>query len=72
MKNKYNILIEKDSEGNLIASVPSIQGAYTESRDLKTLLNNIKEVIETWEDIDKENIRIKKFNRLKFFSHYIF
>ena len=53
---KYNIVIEKDSEGNLVGSVPAIQGAYSEAKDIQTLLKNIKEVIEVWEDVDKKKI----------------
>jgi predicted RNase H-like HicB family nuclease len=56
MTKKYNVVIEKDLEGNLIASVPSIQGAYTEAKDISTLLKNITEVITCWKEIEKENI----------------
>jgi predicted RNase H-like HicB family nuclease len=58
---KYKIIIEKNKEGNLIASVPAIRGAYTEAEGLPTLLENIKEVIEVWTEIDKENTRPLEF-----------
>jgi len=43
---KSNILIEKDEEGWYVASVPEIQGCYTQAKTIPQLLERIKEAIE--------------------------
>ena len=46
MKKEYNVVIEKDSEGYLVASVPELPGCYTQAKSQDQLLERIKEVIE--------------------------
>ncbi len=46
MKKEFNVVIEKDSEGYLIASVPDLPGCHTQAKSLDKLLDRIKEAIE--------------------------
>ena len=46
MKREFNVVIERDSEGFYVASVPGLQGCHTQARSLDKLLNRIKEAIE--------------------------
>ncbi|MDX2110271.1 MAG: type II toxin-antitoxin system HicB family antitoxin [Verrucomicrobiota bacterium] len=46
MKKEFNVVIEKDSEGYLIASVPELPGCHTQAKSLDTLMVRIKEAIE--------------------------
>lgn len=46
MKNEFNVLIERDSEGFLVASVPDLPGCHTQAKSLDKLLERIKEAIE--------------------------
>jgi len=46
MKKEFNVVIEKDSEGYLVASVPGLHGCHTQARSLDQLLERTKEVIE--------------------------
>ncbi len=46
MSKDYDVIIEKDSEGFYIATVPEISGCHTQAKSLDELMNRTKEVIE--------------------------
>lgn len=46
MKREFNVVIEKDIEGYLVASVPDLPGCHTQAKSLDKLLERIKEAIE--------------------------
>jgi len=46
MKKEFNVVIEKDSAGYFVASVPQLHGCHTQARNLDQLLVRIKEAIE--------------------------
>ena len=46
MKKEFNVVIEKDTEGYLVASVPDLPGCHTQAKSLDKLLERIKEAIE--------------------------
>src|SRR3989338_1082437 len=43
---EFNVIIEKDDEGWYVASVPQIQGCYTQGKTIQEVLERIKEAIE--------------------------
>ena len=45
MKREFSVVIERDSEGYYVASVPELHGCHTQSRSLDKLLTRIKEAI---------------------------
>jgi predicted RNase H-like HicB family nuclease len=45
-KRKFTVVIERDEEGNFLASVPSLEGCYTDAKNLDTLMKRSREVIE--------------------------
>jgi len=45
MQQKFNVVIERDSEGWLVASVPSLQGCHTQARSFDELDIRIREAI---------------------------
>lgn len=45
MQQKFNVVIERDSEGWLVASVPSLPGCHTQARSFDELNERIKEAI---------------------------
>ncbi len=45
MKNEFNVVIEKDSEGLLVASVPELHGCHTQAKTMDELLVRVKEAI---------------------------
>ncbi len=46
MKGEFTVVIEKDSEGFLIASVPELPGCHTQAKTFDQLNERIKEAIE--------------------------
>ena len=42
---KYSVYIEKDEDGLLIGSVPSLPGCYSQAQTMDELLLNMREVI---------------------------
>jgi predicted RNase H-like HicB family nuclease len=45
-KYRFNVLIEQDEDGYLVATVPALKSCYTQARTLEELLPRVKEVIE--------------------------
>ena len=43
---EFNVVIERDSEGYYIASVPALRGCHTQARTLDQLTKRIREAIE--------------------------
>jgi predicted RNase H-like HicB family nuclease len=54
MEKKFNVVIERDSEGWLVASVPALAGCHTQSRSYDQLFERIKEAIELCLEDDPE------------------
>jgi len=46
MQNEFNVIIEKDSEGNYVASVPSLRGCHTQGKSLDLVIERIREAIQ--------------------------
>jgi predicted RNase H-like HicB family nuclease len=46
MTREFNVIIERDSEGYFVASVPSLAGCHTQAKSLDELIERIKEAIE--------------------------
>lgn len=45
MKKAYNVLIERDSEGYFIATVPELRGCHTQAKSLDALMKRVREAI---------------------------
>jgi predicted RNase H-like HicB family nuclease len=46
MARAFNVIVERDSEGYYVASVPELRGCHTQARSLDTLMERIQEAIE--------------------------
>ena len=46
MTQAFNVIIERDSEGYYVASVPELRGCHTQAKSLDTLMERIREAIE--------------------------
>jgi predicted RNase H-like HicB family nuclease len=44
--HEFNVVIEQDSDGYFVASVPELQGCHTQAKSLDTLMKRVREVIE--------------------------
>jgi predicted RNase H-like HicB family nuclease len=45
MQQKFNVVIERDADGWLVASVPSLPGCHTQARSFDELDARIREAI---------------------------
>jgi predicted RNase H-like HicB family nuclease len=50
----FNVIIERDSEGFYVASVPSLRGCHTQARSLDTLMERVREAIELCLEVQAE------------------
>ena len=54
MKREFDVLIERDSEGYYVATVPSLHGCHTQARSLDELMILVREAIELYLDVEVE------------------
>ena len=43
---EFNVVVERDTDGYYVASVPELPGCHTQAKSMDTLLERIKEAIE--------------------------
>lgn len=43
--NRFSVVIEQDSEGYFVASVPSLPGCHTQAKSMNEVLKRIREAI---------------------------
>jgi predicted RNase H-like HicB family nuclease len=46
VKREFNVIIEKDSAGYYVATVPELRGCHTQAKSLDTLMKRAREAIE--------------------------
>jgi predicted RNase H-like HicB family nuclease len=56
MARQFDVVVEKDSEGFFVASVPALSGCHTQARSLDELMERIKEAIELCIEVQEDNI----------------
>ncbi len=51
---KYTVIVERDEDGLYVASVPTLQGCYTQGDTYEEALKNIKDAIKLHIEARKE------------------
>lgn len=46
MPREFDVVIERDSEGYYVASVPALRGCHTQAASLDELMERVREAIE--------------------------
>jgi predicted RNase H-like HicB family nuclease len=46
MTRQFDVVVERDSEGYFVASVPALPGCHTQSKSLDELMVRVREAIE--------------------------
>ncbi|NJD33812.1 MAG: type II toxin-antitoxin system HicB family antitoxin [Betaproteobacteria bacterium] len=54
MQKQFDVIVERDSEGFYVASVPALRGCHTQARSLDELMERIKEAIELCLEVESE------------------
>ncbi len=52
MDKTFNVIIEKDTDGFYVSSVPALKGCHTQAKSLYELMERTKEVIELYLETD--------------------
>jgi predicted RNase H-like HicB family nuclease len=61
MSKAFNVVIERDSEGYYVASVPELHGCHTQAKSLDTLMKRIREAIELCLEVEKKAVSSHEF-----------
>lgn len=61
MRRNFNVVIERDEDGWLIASVPKLHGCHTQARSMDDLIDRIKEAIELCLEVSEERMPESQF-----------
>jgi predicted RNase H-like HicB family nuclease len=54
MKREFNVIIEKDSAGYYVATVPALRGCHTQAKSLDTLMKRVREAIELCLEVEDD------------------
>ena len=62
MKTKeFQVVIERDTEGYYVASVPALHGCHTQARSLDELMRRIREAIELCLEVQSDDTEPMEF-----------
>jgi predicted RNase H-like HicB family nuclease len=67
MKREFNIIIEQDEDGTLVASVPELHGCHTQAKSFDELMKRTREAIELClevEELPKSNSQFIGIQRM--------
>lgn len=57
MQREFDVVIERDSEGYYVASVPALRGCHTQARSLDELMERMQEAVELCLEVEGEDHR---------------
>jgi predicted RNase H-like HicB family nuclease len=58
---EFNVVIERDSEGCFVATVPALRGCHTQARTLDQLTKRIREAIELCLEVEDHDFETPDF-----------
>jgi len=61
MVKAFNVVIERDSEGYYVASVPELRGCHTQAKSLDTLMKRVREAIELCLEVEGQDVSPYEF-----------
>jgi predicted RNase H-like HicB family nuclease len=59
---RFRVIIEKDEDGMLVATVPELKGCHTQAKTLDALIKRTKEAIELYLDYQKDTSGVGKMS----------
>jgi len=60
-QKEFSVVIERDSEGYFVASVPSLPGCHTQAKTLDALMKRIKEAIQLCLEVEESSFTGAEF-----------
>lgn len=61
MSRDFNVIIERDSEGYYVATVPGLHGCHTQAKSLDELMERVKEAIELCLEVEGSEQEVLDF-----------
>jgi predicted RNase H-like HicB family nuclease len=61
MSKEFNVIIERDSEGYFVASVPTLPGCHTQAKSLDELIERIREAIALCLEVEEDTAESLEF-----------
>jgi len=61
---KFSVVVEKDSDGYYVASVPELPGCHTQAKTLDAVMERIKEAIQGYLEADVADLNSRSRNEL--------
>lgn len=55
MSRAFLVIIERDEDGYLVASVPQLKGCHTQARSMVDLLERVKEAFQLCLEVERRN-----------------
>ena len=65
MTRQFDVIVERDSDGYFVASVPSLPGCHSQANSLDELMTRIREAIELCLESQGESVEDLDFVRLQ-------
>ncbi|HIJ64601.1 MAG TPA: type II toxin-antitoxin system HicB family antitoxin [Candidatus Hydrogenedentes bacterium] len=53
MSHEFSVVIERDSDGYFVASVPALRGCHTQAKSLDVLMRRVKDAIELCLEVEE-------------------
>jgi len=61
MNKEFSVIIEQDSEGYYVASVPALRGCHSQAKSIDLVMERIREAIELCLEVQGEDIESLNF-----------
>ena len=61
MTQAFDVIIERDTDGYYVASVPALPGCHTQAKSLDTLMNRVREAIELCLEVEAQPLDQRQF-----------
>jgi predicted RNase H-like HicB family nuclease len=58
MTKAFDVIIERDTDGYYVASVPALPGCHTQAKSLDTLMKRVREAIELCLEVDTQPMEL--------------
>ena len=54
MRREFNVVIQRDTEGYYVGSVPALPGCHTQAKSLDQLMERVTEAMELYLEVERE------------------
>ncbi len=61
MQREFNVIIEQDSEGYYVATVPELRGCHTQAKSLDKLMKRVREAIDLCLEVEHDTPKSSQF-----------